>query len=501
MILTGFSGLDDLTGGLQEKKNYLVYGNIGTGKTTFSIQFLYHGLLNGEKVVLVTRRSAQSVFELGLAFGLDLKQFARTGQLILLEYVPQVIENSMRLRDAAQIGNEFAAFLGADSVQRLVVDPLTPLLASPSSSIGIFRARSLVQSFSELQATSLFVFDTPEGEEYLGNSKDFVYGVLRFEAGAFQSSQGVMVLERFPELKGRPKQLEYEITPGAGLVEVAAAARGATGAPEATPAQRKILIIEPEEQQRRVLRELLAKNYKVLEADRAADGLAKVAAESPDLILLERESEGLDGVEICRTLRQNKLNVPVVLIADQGRRARDRVLTMAAGADECLEKPVDGRMLKLKIEQLLRRYDSSRDRFAAGALEASVTTQLERDKTTSTTNLAYFYDRVRQEITYSTENALSFVLVVLHLPDGAASRQGLFELVGSLIREYDLVYVGKRGVAILLAEMDERAVKVFLDRVKQGWNRTPVPTVEHASFDRHEDFLQTAKRLVGGIEG
>jgi len=37
---TGFAGLDALTGGLHEHKSYLVYGNIGTGKTTFSLQFL-----------------------------------------------------------------------------------------------------------------------------------------------------------------------------------------------------------------------------------------------------------------------------------------------------------------------------------------------------------------------------------------------------------------------------------------------------------------------------
>jgi len=48
MNLTGFDGLDAIAGGLQEKKNYLLYGNIGTGKTTFSLQFLYQGLISGD---------------------------------------------------------------------------------------------------------------------------------------------------------------------------------------------------------------------------------------------------------------------------------------------------------------------------------------------------------------------------------------------------------------------------------------------------------------------
>ncbi len=500
MNLTGFSGLDDLTGGLQEKKNYLVYGNIGTGKTTFCLQFLYQGLLKGEHVGLVTRRSAQSVFEHGHAFGLDLEPFTRNNQLMLLEYLPKVIENCLRVKETGEISSEFMAFLGRDTLQRLVFDPLTPLLASPSNSIGIFRARSIVQSFSELQATCLYILDTPESEEYLANCKDFVYGVLRFEAEAFQSSRARMGLERFPELKGRRRVLEFELTSGAGLVEAVTSAPGAPGTGEEALSQRKVLIIEPDEEQRGILRDLLGKSYKVLVADGAADGLAKIAAESPDLILLERENKGLDGIEICRKLRQNKMNVPIVLMANQIRRARDRVQIMAAGADECLERPLDGRILKLKIQQLLRRYDSSRDRFVAGPLDASVTTALERDKTTSTTNLAYFYDRVRQEISYSKENALSFALVVLRVVEGPALRQGLFELVGSLIREYDLVYVGKSGVAILLAETDEKVVNIFVTRFNQRWNRTPAPAIEHRCFDRREDFLETAKRLVGRIE-
>lgn len=52
MISTGFDGLDAIAGGLQEKKNYPLYGNIGTGKTTFSLQFLYQGLISGDNLAL-----------------------------------------------------------------------------------------------------------------------------------------------------------------------------------------------------------------------------------------------------------------------------------------------------------------------------------------------------------------------------------------------------------------------------------------------------------------
>ncbi|MHB8654475.1 MAG: ATPase domain-containing protein [Terriglobia bacterium] len=499
MNLTGFDGLDAIAGGLQEKKNYLLYGNIGTGKTTFSLQFLYQGLISGDNVALVTRRSAQTIFEHGRAFGLDLEPFARNDQLIIFEYVSKVIENSMRLKDEEQIGRELNAFLGDLSIQRLVFDPITPLIATPSNSAATFRARTLIHSFDQYEATCLYLFDTPEGEEYLANCKDFVLGVLRFEATAFQSNQGRIVLERFLGPKGRPGQITFEVTPGIGLVSVAPPPAPGE-APATPPARRKVLVIESDEQQRDFVRGLLAKQYDLVEASEPADGLAKVAAEEPDLIILDREIKGLDGLEICRKLRHNKMSLPIVLLANQTRRAHDRVTMMKAGADEILERPVDGRILKLKVQNLLRRYDGSKSRMEHGGLDPSVTTELERDQTTCTTNLAYFYDRIRSEITHSGENGLSFVVLALRLAEDAALHKELCDLAASLMREYDLLFADGRGIDVLLAETEEKGVKAYLARLEQRWNKTPTPVAEYECFNRNPDFLPIAKRLVEGHE-
>jgi len=484
-------------------------------------------LLQGENVGLITRRNAQVVLDHGRAFGLDFEPFVRSNQLeaiakprmgpvkrfvfngrnpvlqlllVLLEYIPKVIENAARLKDDRQITREFDAFLAGETVQRLVLDPITPLLATPSSPAAVFRARSLIQTYGELQLTCLYIFDTPEGEDYLANCKDFVYGVLRFEAGALPGTQGRIVLERYPGLKGRPTQVQFEVIPGAGLTELVEAAPGTAGPGGQPPVSRKVLVIEPDANQRELLCSLLSKSYTVLQADGAGDGLAKVAAESPDLIIMEKDTKGLDGAEICNKLRQNKMNPPIMLLAEKIRRARDRVEIMAAGADECLERPFDGRLLKLKVHNLLRRYDSSKDRLASGTLDASVTSAFQRDKTTLTTNLTCFYDRLRQEIVHSTENALSFALLVLRQPDGSALPQEIGDLVRPLVREYDLIFASERRIGVLLAETDEKGVQVFLNRFQQRWNRTPTPTVEYRCFDRRVNFLEVAKQLLEGVE-
>src|SRR5579862_135773 len=497
MILTGFDGLDAISGGLQEKKNYLVYGDIGTGKTTFALQFLYQGLISGENVAIITRRSAPTIFEHGQAFGLDLEPFVRTDQLIVFEYVSKVVENSTRLKDEDQIWRELNAFLGEGTIQRLVLDPVTPLLSTPSISAAIFRARTLVHSFNQLEATCLYLFDTPEGEEYLGNCKDFVLGVLRLETAAGQHNQGKMFLERFAGQKGRANQIDFEISPGVGLASMAPAQQA--NAPGAAPAaQRKVLIIESDDEQRKFLAGLLEKQYTVLQSAEPADGLAKVAAEEPDLIILDKEIKGLDGLEICKKLRHNKMNVPIVLVADQTRRAHDRVKMMKAGVDEILERPIDGRILKLKVQNLLHRYDGSKTRRDSPALDTSVTTEIERDQTTCTTNLAYFYDRIRSEITHSTENGLSLVVLALRLCKDSPGHKELCDLGASLMREYDLLYADEQGVYVLLAETEEKGVKAYLARLEQRWKLTPTPLAEYEVFNRNPDFLSVAKRLVEG---
>jgi DNA-binding response OmpR family regulator len=457
------------------------------------LQFLYQGLVNGESVALVTRRPPRDVFEQGIAFGMDLEPFARSEHFIIFEYSPRVIENAMRLKEHDEISREILYLLGDETVTRLAFDPITPLLASPSSSVSVFRAKSLVQAFSDLQATAVYAFDTPEGADYLGNFKDFVYGSLRMEPGETPGT-GRLALERFPGLKGRALQLNYEVSQGAGLVELPTAAAG-------TLAQRKILIIEQDRDAVENYRALLGKEYNLLVADGPVDGLTKVASEHPDLLIVEKDAGDVDGVDICRKLRQNRMNLPIILVSDQTRRMRDRVGIMAAGADECLVKPLDGRILKLKVQHLMRRYEGVRDRYLAAPIDSSVTVGLERDETTKTTNLAYFFDRVRQEVVYSTDNALAFAVCVMALPPGSAASGDMREIAGKLIREYDLLYSDKDRVAVLLAESDEKGVTAYLRRFEEKWQRMPEPSVSYRCFARQPDYLQSVRGLMDVATG
>ncbi|GGO94998.1 response regulator transcription factor [Wenjunlia tyrosinilytica] len=90
--------------------------------------------------------------------------------------------------------------------------------------------------------------------------------------------------------------------------------------------------------------------------DRAADGpaaLARAAAERPDLVVLDLMLPGLDGLEVCRKLRDEG---PVAVIMLTARADEDdRVLGLEVGADDYVTKPFSPRELVLRVESVLRR--------------------------------------------------------------------------------------------------------------------------------------------------
>ncbi len=101
----------------------------------------------------------------------------------------------------------------------------------------------------------------------------------------------------------------------------------------------------------------------------AADGpagLAAVAAERPDLVVLDLMMPGVGGIEVCRRLRRDLPDLPVVMLTALGEEA-DRVLGLEVGADDYVTKPFSPRELVLRIRSVLRRTTPA-DAAAAPAL-------------------------------------------------------------------------------------------------------------------------------------
>ncbi|MBM0260241.1 response regulator transcription factor [Micromonospora sp. 4G55] len=93
------------------------------------------------------------------------------------------------------------------------------------------------------------------------------------------------------------------------------------------------------------------------QVDHVADGaaaLAAVAAAPPQLVVLDVMLPGVDGLEVCRRLRERPDGVPIVMLTARGDEA-DRILGLQLGADDYLSKPFSPRELVLRVRSVLRR--------------------------------------------------------------------------------------------------------------------------------------------------
>jgi DNA-binding response OmpR family regulator len=94
--------------------------------------------------------------------------------------------------------------------------------------------------------------------------------------------------------------------------------------------------------------------FEVTAAPDGLTGLAAFRARRPDLALLDVMVPGLDGVSLCRRIRDES-TVPVIMVSARAE-AIDVVLGLEAGADDYVTKPFDGAVLVARIRAVLRRF-------------------------------------------------------------------------------------------------------------------------------------------------
>lgn len=118
----------------------------------------------------------------------------------------------------------------------------------------------------------------------------------------------------------------------------------------------KLLIIEDELKLAKALkRGLEQERFAVDLAHTADEGLAQALVDEHDLVILDRMLPGsIDGIKICLALREQKKQVPILLLTAKDR-VSDRVDGLNAGADDYLVKPFSFEELLARVRALLRR--------------------------------------------------------------------------------------------------------------------------------------------------
>lgn len=115
-----------------------------------------------------------------------------------------------------------------------------------------------------------------------------------------------------------------------------------------------VLVIDDDKRLHELLTEYLEQNgFRVSGARNGADGLAKLDAEQFDVVLLDVMMPGIDGLEVCRRIR-NKSQIPILMLTARGDET-DRVVGLELGADDYIAKPFGPRELLARLRAVLRR--------------------------------------------------------------------------------------------------------------------------------------------------
>ncbi len=118
-----------------------------------------------------------------------------------------------------------------------------------------------------------------------------------------------------------------------------------------------ILVIDDETQILRAMRTILTeKGFKVTTANRGEQGLTLAAASEPDVVILDLGLPDMDGVEVCRRLRE-WTQIPIIILSVRDNE-RDKVAALDMGADDYLTKPFGIEELLARVRVALRHSAS-----------------------------------------------------------------------------------------------------------------------------------------------
>ena len=215
--------------------------------------------------------------------------------------------------------------------------------------------------------------------------------------------------------------------------------------------QKTVLIVEDEKNIVDILRfNLQREGYRTVEAYDGADGLEKARSENPDIILLDVMLPKMIGFDVCRTLRDEGNNVPVIILTAREEEA-DKVLGLEIGADDYITKPFSMRELIARVKANIRRTGMN---AAASATAATAAMPVVGDLAINTDSRQVFRDGKPMELTTREYELLTFL--ASH-PNKVYSRIDLMEQV------WNYGYVGD----------DQRTVDVTVRRLREKIETDP----------------------------
>lgn len=135
--------------------------------------------------------------------------------------------------------------------------------------------------------------------------------------------------------------------------------------------KKTILVVEDEEDLRDiVIYNLERDGYKTVGVESGEEGLERAIALRPDLVILDLMLPGMNGMDVCRQLKQadDTKAIPIIMASAKGEEA-DIVSGLELGADDYVTKPFSPRILLARVRSVLRRSQESSKAEVSSSLE------------------------------------------------------------------------------------------------------------------------------------
>jgi two-component system response regulator MprA len=137
----------------------------------------------------------------------------------------------------------------------------------------------------------------------------------------------------------------------------------------------QVLVVDDDHSLRRMLeRTLVAEGFAVQAVPDGGAALAAIERATPDLVVLDVAMPGMDGIAVCRRLREKGFGQPVLMLTARDA-VTDRVAGLEAGADDYLVKPFATEELVARLHALTRRGGAGTRRLAHGDLTLDLDTR------------------------------------------------------------------------------------------------------------------------------
>lgn len=137
-----------------------------------------------------------------------------------------------------------------------------------------------------------------------------------------------------------------------------------TGLAVLTTEQQTILVIDDDVELRKYVAQLFADQFTILEASNGEKGLQMATDYLPDAIISDITMQGMNGLEICRSIKGNSAlsHIPVILLT-ASTASESQLLGLESGADDYIIKPFESELLKARVLGILRKRNTLQQYF------------------------------------------------------------------------------------------------------------------------------------------